>query len=661
MLMFRVAVTVAAVCMAMAYDDVRSLRAVRNYDARLPCGFGKIFLDGPDAYVLWLKDDEKFLYRFPNEDTWQKTLNPNNIYGTSCVGSHCYDDTSLFLPQVTDKDEGKYRCRVHYQGSSSVDYVIDLKIVDPTGVPRVYNEKGEQITTPYIGPLTLGSNITLVCEVVVSQAPTTVLWYRNGIVVKRVSTDTPGILREHVVISEARRDELDAQYQCTASNADVTEPFSATVVVKMYLPPLKVEIRLNNNFDFEVGQPRVVDCVVIGCVPTPTINWYLGGTLVKSTAHKELHDGNYTVSSLTLTASIQDNLRQLSCRVHNAYLQTIYEDNVTLHVGYRPRCTFTKEQTVGIVNGEAETIMCLVESAPAPVQFTWVFPDSRILYTSATRVNGRKNQYCSSLTWIPQNEDLGLLYCRAVNMYGEQRLPCVYSLTLGGTPQPPNCDVEGSDDKKKIVCQKGWDGGRTQTVHLEVLTLDGVVVHNTTDPCGNFSIPAMDQNVTATVYSSNVRGKSAESTIDLNSVISADSTPASNSKAGFSWGSFVFVTSSAGAVLAACIGFCLCCRLLWRKPGSTVEMDRQRGDGLFHREPDVTRDERPASTTINVHQHATCQNVRPVQYKLPDVQDGTLRCNIITQADSWSSKCTPHTKYGCHRTGSTLTTQEMYV
>ncbi|CAG9781764.1 unnamed protein product [Diatraea saccharalis] len=517
MLAFRVAVTVAAVGMAInrvvtlfflsfhtsKKEDmllksttfkVRSLRAVRDYDAHLPCGLGKIFLDGPDAYVLWLKDDEKFLYRFPNEDTWQKSLNPNNIYGTSCVGNHCYDDTSLFLPQVTDKDAGKYRCRVHYQGSSSVDYVIDLKIVDPTGIPRIYNEKSEQITTPYVGPLTLGSNITLVCEVVVST----------------VSTETPGILREHVVIMEARRDELDAHYQCSASNADVTEPFTATVVVKMYLPPLKVEIRLNNNFDFEVGQPRVVDCVVIGCVPTPTINWYLGGTLVKSTAHKELHDGNYTVSSLTLTASIHDNMRQLSCRVHNAYLPTIYEDNVTLHVGYRPRCLFTKQQTVGIVNGEAETIMCLVESAPAPVQFSWVFPDSRILYTSATRVKGRKNQFCSTLTWIPQNEDLGLLYCRAVNMYGEQRLPCAYTLTPGGTPQPPNCDLKESDDKKNIVCQKA---------------------------------------------------------------------PVLNSKSGFSWGFLVFVTSSAAAVLAACIGFCLCCRLLWRKPGSSVEADRQRQEG----------------------------------------------------------------------------------
>lgn len=69
-------------------------------------------------------------YNFSQITFFYRTLNPNNIYGTSCVDeNHCYDDTSLFLPNVGDQDAGKYRCRVHYQGSSSVDYVIDLKIV----------------------------------------------------------------------------------------------------------------------------------------------------------------------------------------------------------------------------------------------------------------------------------------------------------------------------------------------------------------------------------------------------------------------------------------------------------------------------------------------------------------------------------------------------
>lgn len=55
--------------------EVVVLRAVRGRDARLPCGQGKVFLDGPDSYVLWLKNDRDFLYRFPNEDVERRFVN----------------------------------------------------------------------------------------------------------------------------------------------------------------------------------------------------------------------------------------------------------------------------------------------------------------------------------------------------------------------------------------------------------------------------------------------------------------------------------------------------------------------------------------------------------------------------------------------------------
>lgn len=56
----------------LIFTDVVVLRAVRGRDARLPCGQGKVFLDGPDSYVLWLKNDRDFLYRFPSEETEHK-------------------------------------------------------------------------------------------------------------------------------------------------------------------------------------------------------------------------------------------------------------------------------------------------------------------------------------------------------------------------------------------------------------------------------------------------------------------------------------------------------------------------------------------------------------------------------------------------------------
>lgn len=38
-------------------------------------------------------------------------------------------------------------------------------------MPRIYNEEGEKITKGYVGPLSLGSKLTLICEVDDSKYP----------------------------------------------------------------------------------------------------------------------------------------------------------------------------------------------------------------------------------------------------------------------------------------------------------------------------------------------------------------------------------------------------------------------------------------------------------------------------------------------------------
>ncbi|KAI8431170.1 hypothetical protein MSG28_001209 [Choristoneura fumiferana] len=471
--------------------EVVVLRAVRGQDARLPCGQGKVFLDGPDAYVLWLKNDREFLYRFPNEETERRSLTLDQVFGTTCVAGACHDDTSLLLKRVSDRDGGIYRCRVHYQASPSVDYVIEIRLVDSPGLPRIYNDAGELLKRGHIQHLSLGANLTLTCVVDDEQPDTLVFWRRNGAVAERAHAAS-GSLRATVRVRNATRAELDAHYECLAQNADVTEPLSASVLVTMYLPPLSVEIRLNNNVDFEAGQPRVVDCVVVGCVPPPSITWHLGDTLLRPSVHKELHDGNYTVSSLTLAPSLRDSGRELACRAHNSHLPaSVFQDKVTLNVGYRPICLSPGEEVVGAVQREAETVSCVVEASPEPLQFSWTFADSRTLYTSVKVVGscarsaripttilltnpavkqqclhccvsawrklpGHQHRYSSTLTWLPRAGDSGPLLCRATNAFGEQKRPCAYAVAAGGAPAAPDCVLLRSyPDALRVQCKKG--------------------------------------------------------------------------------------------------------------------------------------------------------------------------------------------------------------
>lgn len=55
---------------------------------------------------------------------------------------------------------------------------------------------------------------------------------------------------------------------------------------------------------------------------------------------QELHDGNYTVSSLSLSPTLRDHRRLLTCRAHNSHSHShspdpdlLYEHSVTLNVG----------------------------------------------------------------------------------------------------------------------------------------------------------------------------------------------------------------------------------------------------------------------------------------------------------------------------------------
>ena len=49
---------------------------------------------------------------------------------------------------------------------------------------------------------------------------------------------------------------------------------------------------------------------------------------------QELHDGNYTVSSLSLAPSLRDHRKELVCRAYNALMpDELFQDVVTINVG----------------------------------------------------------------------------------------------------------------------------------------------------------------------------------------------------------------------------------------------------------------------------------------------------------------------------------------
>lgn len=72
------------------------------------------------------------------------------------------------------------------------------------------------------------------------------------------------------------------------------------------------------------------------------------------------------------------------------------------------------------------------------------------------KVPGHHHRYSSTLTWLSREGDIGLLLCRATNSFGEQKRPCSYTISPGGPPIAPDCEVLRSyPNALRVQCKKG--------------------------------------------------------------------------------------------------------------------------------------------------------------------------------------------------------------
>ncbi|KAH9634664.1 hypothetical protein HF086_000636, partial [Spodoptera exigua] len=321
-------------------------------------------------------------------------------------------------------------------------------------------------------------------------------WFVSGPHQPVTEEDSPGIPKILVDGKEIR--------SITVGPLSVGSNVNISCQVEL-MPPLSVHIRLDGNYNFEVGVPRVIECLVVGSYPAPFVGWFLGDSLLTPTSYKQIDDGNATVSTLTLSPALEDSRKYLTCRAHNMLIPLEqFEEKVTINVGFAPKCETKLIKRIGVVKQEPETVTCTVQAAPAPS-------------VSGTR-------YSSNLTWHPRDSDFGRLECRATNSFGIQKIPCLYNITQGGPPETPECDIARSvASHLNVDCRLGWDGGRKQTVIFELVDESQNLIRRVNDSNGHYRFRNLpeNENFTATYYSSNSRGKSKPVTLVLKSLASA--------------------------------------------------------------------------------------------------------------------------------------------
>ncbi|XP_045116568.1 hemicentin-2-like [Portunus trituberculatus] len=159
------------------YGSLVAVTAVRGATAKLPCDVSSINPDDPVLLVLWYKNASLTpVYSFDSRRREERISTSSWAAGRGRQwadewvwgkGRRVWFDAStspahLVVQPVGGRDEGNYRCKVHFRSSPSWSQKITLTVKDPPGYPRLQDPSGRRLEGP-IGPYNQGTTVTLIC------------------------------------------------------------------------------------------------------------------------------------------------------------------------------------------------------------------------------------------------------------------------------------------------------------------------------------------------------------------------------------------------------------------------------------------------------------------------------------------------------------------
>ncbi len=169
----------------------------------------------------------------------------------------------------------------------------------------------------------------------------------------------------------------------------------------------------------------------------------------------------------------------------------------------------TQKRVFGAALGEKVKITCQVEAEPPDVAFKWTVNNNEQLGSFISY--GLE----STLTFIPKTKrDFGVVACRAKNVVGLQKDPCVFTIVSAGLPSPVSgCLVNNQTSSSIIIdCISGDDGGLQQNFHLELYDSQSLklITNISQTNRAEFTLEDLSSGTQflAVIYSSNSKGRS---------------------------------------------------------------------------------------------------------------------------------------------------------
>ncbi|KAK8380562.1 hypothetical protein O3P69_016871 [Scylla paramamosain] len=365
------------------YGSLVAVTAVRGATAKLPCDVSSINPDDPVLLVLWYKNASLTpVYSFDSRrreeriSTSSWTAGRGRQWADEWVwgkGRRVWFDAStspahLVVQPVGGRDEGNYRCKVHFRSSPSWSQKITLTVKDPPGYPRLQDPLGRRLEGP-IGPYNQGTTVTLICLASGDPRPGLV-WGGDALTVGKVGRIGEG---GAAGIAGQSRAVLQVVASRQTSGANITCSTTATVIPST--PPDVIVIAstsptqdMSSNPSSSTPPPPSTTTTTIS-LPTP-LSPVLSTTTATTTTTTTITtaaasstpantNASTTVEAVTATAAI------------TATTTITHTVNAILTVNLPPtsvRLRAAAGSEAWVIGGQQSTFTCRVEGAfPQPI------------------------------------------------------------------------------------------------------------------------------------------------------------------------------------------------------------------------------------------------------------------------------------------------------
>ncbi|XP_070394039.1 nephrin-like [Dermacentor albipictus] len=398
-------------------------------EVSLPCGssqFPGLAADDEPILVLWFREGSATPILSADARRGGGLANAKVWKDDAWEARFTLRPVGLVLPSVRADQQGVYVCRVDFRQAQTLNRLVRLTVIVPPRVVIIRDSRGR----PLNGSVTAvdGQSLSLLCTAPGGRPPATLSWWRESHRLEDVLVpggDGTGDAASQLAVGPLGRRDLHAQLVCRASNNNISEPLSASVVIDLILGPTSVSI-VGGTHSLEAGRPGQLRCVSSGSRPPAQISWWKGSQRLPATTTTTeaggAIDGPASSSTLTLTPSVEDDGRQITCRAFNERLpQATVEDVATIRVLYKPQLVVrlgNRLRQSSILENHDVYLECSVAANPAVSEISWLF-------------EGRDLQTNTSAGIIISNRSLvlqkvgrrarGHYHCVAANSLGQSR------------------------------------------------------------------------------------------------------------------------------------------------------------------------------------------------------------------------------------------------